>query len=54
MPFSPIQVSKAWLYYELSKIAPVETVQGFETAQERERLGLKQPNARPKVQNQKI
>ena len=39
--FSPIQVGKDWLYYQLSRVAPVETVQGFETAQERQRLGLK-------------
>jgi len=38
--FSPLQVGKEWFYYELSRIAPVETVQGFETAQERKRLSL--------------
>ncbi len=41
LSFSPLQVGKDWFYYELSRISPVETVQGFETAQERERLGLK-------------
>ncbi len=39
--FSPIEVGKEWLYYQLARIAPVETVQGFETAEERKRLGLK-------------
>ena len=39
--FSAIQCGKNWFYDQLGRIAPVETVQGFETAQERERLGLK-------------
>ncbi len=39
--FSPIQVGKDWLYWQLGKLAPVKPVPGFETYQERERLGLK-------------
>jgi hypothetical protein len=38
--FSPIEVGKAWFYSELSKLAPVTLVQGHETAQMREELGL--------------
>jgi hypothetical protein len=39
--FSPLQVGKDWFYYELSRIAPVETLQGYETKALREALGLK-------------
>lgn len=39
--FSPIQVGKDWLYWQLGKIASVNPVPGFETYQERQRLGLK-------------
>jgi len=39
--FSPIQVGKDWLYWQLGKIAPVRPVSSFETYQERQRLGLK-------------
>ncbi len=39
--FSPVQVGKDWLYWQLGKIAPVKPVPGFETYQERQRLGLK-------------
>lgn len=38
--FSPIQVGKDWLYWQLGKIAPVRLVSGFETYKERQRLGL--------------
>jgi hypothetical protein len=38
--FSPLQVGKAWFYSELSRLAPVTIVQGHETAQMRQELGL--------------
>ena len=38
--FSPLQVGKEWFYRELRKLAPVTLVQGHETAQMREELGL--------------
>ena len=40
-PFSPLEVGKAWFYGELSKLAPVQTKQGYETKELREQLGLK-------------
>ncbi len=39
--FSPLQVGKQWFYEELGKLAPVQTKQGYETKEARERLGLK-------------
>ncbi len=39
--FSPLQVGKDWLYWQLAKIAPVRPVPGFKTYQERQRLGLR-------------
>jgi len=39
--FSPLQVGKDWLYWQLGKMAPVNPVPGFETYQERQRLGLR-------------
>lgn len=39
--FSPLQVGKDWFYHELQKIAPVELLQGQETAELRNQLGLK-------------
>ncbi len=39
--FSPLEVGKAWFYGELSKLAPVQTKQGWETKELREQLGLK-------------
>lgn len=39
--FSPLHAGKAWFYEELSKLGRVETKQGWETAQLRERAGLK-------------
>src|SRR5260221_5356580 len=39
--FSPLQVGKHWFYEELSKLAPVQTKQGYETKELREQLGLK-------------
>jgi hypothetical protein len=37
--FSPLQVGKDWLYWQLGRLAPVRPVPGFETYQERQRLG---------------
>lgn len=39
--FSPLEVGKKWFYSELERIAPVHTLQGHETAELRNRLGLK-------------
>ncbi|MCI0709760.1 MAG: RRXRR domain-containing protein [Chloroflexi bacterium] len=39
--FSPLQVGKDWFYNELAWLAPVETLQGYETKEQRDRLGLK-------------
>jgi hypothetical protein len=39
--FSPLEVGKHWFYGELGKLAPVQTKQGYETKELRERLGLK-------------
>ncbi len=39
--FSPLQVGKDWFYVQLQKIAPVHLVQGHETAELRNQLGLK-------------
>jgi len=39
--FSPLEVGKQWFYVELSKLAPVQTKQGYETKALREQLGLK-------------
>ncbi|MDJ0535968.1 MAG: RRXRR domain-containing protein [Xenococcaceae cyanobacterium MO_207.B15] len=39
--FSPLQVGKEWFYHELEKLAPVELLQGHETAELRNQLGLK-------------
>jgi hypothetical protein len=39
--FSPIETGKAWFYSELSKLAPVALVLGYETARMREELGLR-------------
>jgi hypothetical protein len=38
--FSPLEVGKHWFYSELSKLAPVQTKQGWETKQLRGTLGL--------------
>jgi len=38
--FSPLEVGKHWFYGELSKLAPVQTKQGYETKALREQLGL--------------
>jgi hypothetical protein len=39
--FSPLEVGKTWFYAELGKLAQVQTVPGYQTAQAREALGLK-------------
>ncbi|GAC1459422.1 MAG: hypothetical protein NVSMB70_04360 [Chamaesiphon sp.] len=39
--FSPLEVGKKWFYWELEQIAPVDTLQGHETAELRNHLGLK-------------
>jgi hypothetical protein len=44
--FSPLQVGKKWFYEELSKIAPVDTLQGFETYKLRNDMGLKKIKAK--------
>jgi hypothetical protein len=38
--FSPLEVGKAWFYAELSKLAPVQTRQGYETKALRDQLGF--------------
>jgi hypothetical protein len=48
--FSPIQVGKDWFYSQLKKLAPVELLQGHETAALRNQLGLKKsPNKMAEV-----
>ncbi len=44
--FSPLQVGKDWFYDELAQIAPVDTVQGYDTKAQRDRLGLKKSSAK--------
>src|SRR6266568_2542131 len=39
--FSPLEVGKAWFYQELGKLAAVQTLQGYQTKELREQLGLK-------------
>ncbi|HKF36656.1 MAG TPA: hypothetical protein VKB35_07100, partial [Ktedonobacteraceae bacterium] len=39
--FSPLEVGKQWFYEELSKLAPVQTRQGYQTKEVRDQLGLK-------------
>ncbi|MDJ0651094.1 MAG: RRXRR domain-containing protein [Xenococcaceae cyanobacterium MO_188.B19] len=39
--FSPLEVGKNWFYSQLQKIAPIELLQGQETAELRNQLGLK-------------
>lgn len=38
--FSPLQVGKKWFYEELRKTAPVDTLQGYETFELRNQMGL--------------
>ena len=44
--FSPLEIGKAWFYGELAGLAPVETRQGYETKELRDRLGLKKSRAK--------
>jgi hypothetical protein len=44
--FSPLEVGKRWFYDELGKLALVTTVQGYETAQARQVLGLKKSKSK--------
>jgi hypothetical protein len=44
--FSPLQVGKKWFYAELEKIAPVDTLQGFDTYKLRNDMGLKKTKAK--------
>ena len=39
--FSPLQIGKTWFYSELERIAMLYTLQGYETAELRNQLGLK-------------
>ncbi len=39
--FSPLEVGKRWFYQELARIAPIETPEGWQTAEWRASLGLK-------------
>ena len=39
--FSPLEVGKQWFYEALAHLAPVSTLQGYETAEVRHSLGLK-------------
>jgi hypothetical protein len=38
--FSPLEVGKHWFYAELGRLAPLQTKQGYETRELRDRLGL--------------
>ncbi len=44
--FSPLEVGKQWFYAELGKVAHVELLAGHETAEERNRLGLKKESSK--------
>jgi hypothetical protein len=44
--FSPLEVGKQWFYSELGKLAPVETLKGYETAAARGVLGLTKSKAK--------
>jgi hypothetical protein len=44
--FSPLEVGKQWFYTELGKLGRVQLYQGYETAQERNELGLKKSKAK--------
>ena len=42
--FSPMEVGKQWFYDQLRELAHVELLKGYETAEERNHLGLKKSN----------
>lgn len=44
--FSPLEVGKSWFYEELSKLAKVETRQGWETKGLRDELGLRKSHSK--------
>jgi hypothetical protein len=44
--FSPLEVGKMWFYTELGKLGRVQLYQGYETARERNELGLKKSKAK--------
>ena len=44
--FSPLQIGKKWFYEQLAKIAPVGTLQGYETYELRNNVGLKKTKAK--------
>lgn len=44
--FSPLEVGKHWFYRELGQLAEVQTRNGWETKQERDRLGLKKSSSK--------
>jgi hypothetical protein len=44
--FSPLQVGKKWFYKELRKMAPVDTLQGYETFKIRNDAGLEKTKAK--------
>ena len=44
--FSPLQVGKKWFYSELEKMAPVDTLQGYDTFKLRNDMGLKKTKAK--------
>src|SRR5260370_6349744 len=39
--FSPLEVGKHWFYEEISKLAPLQIMQGYETKALRDQLGFK-------------
>ena len=43
---SPLQVGKKWFYSELEKMAPVDTLQGYDTFKLRNDMGLKKTKAK--------
>jgi hypothetical protein len=44
--FSPLEVGKQWFYAELAKLGQVRLYKGYETAEERNGLGLKKSKAK--------
>jgi hypothetical protein len=46
--FSPLEIGKNWFYDELRKLGNLEIKNGYETKQERDKLGLKKTSAKLK------
>jgi hypothetical protein len=44
--FSPLEVGKQWFYAALGRLAQVETIKGYETAEARSALGLKKSKSK--------